>query len=33
MNKQTKGRIRPINTGNKLMVARGEEGGGDRQNG
>ena len=24
MNKQTKSRIRPINTENKLMVARGE---------
>ena len=26
MNKQTKNRIRPINTENKLMVSRGEEG-------
>ena len=27
-NKQTKSRVRPINIGNKLVVARGERGGG-----
>ena len=27
MNEQTKSRIRPINTENKLMVARGKRGG------